>query len=117
MSLYKFAGLFFILISFSFDAISSYLNPPPLPACKDIYRPSPVYPSRAIALRIDGVVRFSYDINSFGRVENVHILNAQPANMFEESLKESLTMWRYDCYGVPQIGLISTVVFRMAGSS
>lgn len=115
MSLYKIAGLFFILMSFSSGAFSSYLNPPPLPPCKDIYRPSPVYPLRALKLKLLGRVKFSYDIDAFGKVVNVNILESQPANMFEDSVRDALTMWRYDCYGVPQSGLVSTITFRGAG--
>ncbi|EGC1291273.1 TonB family protein [Salmonella enterica] len=103
-------------MSASFSSFSSYLNPPPLPACKDIYRVTPVYPLRASELRIEGAVKFSYDIDAFGKVVNVHILKSQPANMFEDSVKDALSIWRYDCYGVPQTGLVSTVTFRLAGS-
>ncbi|ECO1013578.1 TonB family protein [Salmonella enterica subsp. enterica serovar Newport] len=114
MSVYKSAGLFLILISASFSSFSSYLNPPPLPVCKEIFRFTPSYPPRALALRIEGRVKFSYDIDAFGKVVNVHILKAQPANMFERSLIDALSMWRYDCYGVPLKGLVTTVTFRLS---
>ncbi|ENU2134905.1 TonB family protein [Salmonella enterica] len=111
MSVYKIAGLFFILMSASFSSFSSYLNPPPLPVCKAEFPLSPVYPPRALALQIKGRVKISFDIDAFGKIVNFRILNAQPSNMFERSLKDAAILARFDCYGMPRKGLVFTVTF------
>ncbi|ELD4016363.1 TonB family protein [Salmonella enterica] len=113
MSLYKSAGLFLILISASFSAFSSNLNPPPLPVCKVDSPLSPVYPYRALALRIEGRVKFTYDVDSSGKVVNIRILDAKPAYMFERSIKNALKLLRFDCGGVPLKGPIVSYVFRL----
>ncbi|EKP8944853.1 TonB family protein [Salmonella enterica] len=122
MSIYKSAGLFLILISFSSGASVSYLGLPsssPLssaPPCKFISRPEAVYPPHLLDLRIEGRVKFIFDINSSGRVENFYILESQPANMFDDSVRDAVAMWRYDCYGVPRKGYVYSATFRLAGS-
>ncbi|EEM6324558.1 TonB family protein [Salmonella enterica] len=122
MSIYKTAGLLLILISFSSGASVSYLQLPSSsslsfsPPCKVISRPGPVYPSRLSDLRIEGRVKFIIDINSSGRVENFRILESQPANMFDDSVRDAVAMWRYDCYGVPRKAYVYTATFRLAAS-
>ncbi|HAF2129218.1 TPA: TonB family protein [Salmonella enterica] len=123
MSLYKIAGLFFILISFSSGASVSVLQLPSIPPssssappCKFMSRPAPVYPPRLFGLKIEGRVKFSFDINSSGRVENFYILESQPANKFEDSVRDAVTMWRYDCSGIPRKGRVYILTFRVADS-
>ncbi|EKY9814981.1 TonB family protein [Salmonella enterica] len=112
MSLYKSAGLFLILISASFSSFSSsYLSSPPLFACKTEFPLSPVYPPRALALQIKGRVKISFDIDAFGKIVNFRILDAQPSNMFERSLKDAAKLARFDCYGIPRKGVILTATF------
>lgn len=69
------------------------------------------YPLRAQVLKLMGKVTFIYDINSAGLVDNVRILNSQPANLFERSVKDSVRMWRYDCFGSEVKGVVGTVLF------
>ncbi|ELD4018416.1 TonB family protein [Salmonella enterica] len=113
MSLYKSAGLFLILISASFSAFSSNLNSPPLPVCKVDSPLSPVYPPRALALKIEGHVKIGFDIDAFGKIVNFRILDSHPSNMFERSLNDAVKLVRFDCYGIPRNGLVFTVTFRL----
>ncbi|ENE8564928.1 TonB family protein [Salmonella enterica] len=116
MSLYKSAGLFFILFSASFSAFSFGSSSFVKDRCIPLFLPSPEYPPRALALRLLGRVKFSYDINSLGLAENIRISEAQPKNMFELSVFHAVSKWRFDCHGVPQRGLMTTIIFDRASA-
>lgn len=81
-----------------------------------ISRGHPEYPPRALALRLEGKVKVKFDVDADGRVGNIQILSAQPANVFEREVRRAMTKWRYKS-GSPGTGLTVDIIFRTDGSS
>lgn len=83
---------------------------------KALSRNQPQYPSRAFALRIEGNVRVKFDVAADGSVENIQILSAKPANMFERDVRQAMRNWRYES-GRPGKGLVVNIIFRINGGA
>jgi len=81
-----------------------------------VSRNQPTYPARAFALRMEGSVRVKFDVSADGRVDNIQVLSAKPANMFEREVKNAMRKWRYEP-GKPGNGLVVNIVFRINGGA
>ncbi|MDY6824586.1 MAG: energy transducer TonB [Thermodesulfobacteriota bacterium] len=58
-------------------------------------RTPPVYPLRARRMGIEGRVRVSFVVNESGKVQDIKILDAQPENIFEGSVRQCVSRWRF----------------------
>lgn len=84
-------------------------------AGKSATRNQPYYPAKAQAGRIEGVVRSSYTVNTKGCAENIKIVSAQPADVFEKETIRAMNKW---CGMEPtSLPKISTITFRLNGGA
>lgn len=60
-----------------------------------IARPQPTYPRAALARKQEGWVRVSFVVNAKGRVENAKILASRPRRVFDRTVLETLSRWRF----------------------
>jgi TonB family protein len=69
------------------------------------------YPERAKSLRIDGEVNLIYDINKYGKTENIRIVNARPEYVFEKNVIKQISIWKFQ-EGNPQKDVQLKVIFN-----
>lgn len=55
----------------------------------------PVYPDSARRRGIEGHVKLAFTITTDGRVENVRVLEASPANVFDREARRAAVRWRF----------------------
>ncbi|RKS85034.1 outer membrane transport energization protein TonB [Orbus hercynius] len=60
-----------------------------------ISRKNPIYPTKALDMRIEGYVVAVYDINAHGQVENIRIIEAKPNSIFNKSVTQAMKQWKY----------------------
>lgn len=56
---------------------------------------SPDYPRYALQRGIEGHVKLAFTINRAGAVENLRVLEASPANVFEREARRAAVRWRF----------------------
>ncbi|EOT7889832.1 TPA: TonB family protein [Enterobacter soli] len=75
----------------------------------------PYYPVKALAGQIEGVVRASYTVDTKGCAENIKIISAQPADVFERETIRAMNKW---CGMEPtSLPKIITITFRLNGGA
>lgn len=77
---------------------------------KPVNRRDPVYPRRALDLRIEGSAVVFFDVDEKGRLQNIRITDAKPSNIFNRSIIQAMKQWRYEAK--PAKGLSITFVFK-----
>jgi len=60
-----------------------------------LVRLSPLYPVRASRNSIQGWVKIQFTVNTSGYVENLKILEAEPAGIFDKSVINCLAQWKF----------------------
>ncbi|OFC69508.1 M56 family metallopeptidase [Alteromonas confluentis] len=60
-----------------------------------VIRIDPVYPQQALSENIEGEVVLKFDISATGKTDNIAIVSASPAGLFDESAKTALAQWQY----------------------
>ncbi len=58
-------------------------------------RANPVYPEDAKKQRIGGWVKLSFTISPNGKVTNVRVVDANPANIFNQAALDAVRSWKY----------------------
>lgn len=75
-----------------------------------ISRRHPDYPRRAQDMKIEGKVVVVYDIDQRGNVINIRIIEAKPSNIFNQSVRRAMGLWKYE--PKPAKDLKITIVFN-----
>ncbi len=60
-----------------------------------LLRIPPVYPLRARRLGIEGWVKVFFLVDKSGHVERIKILDAEPEGVFEQSVRQCVSKWRF----------------------
>lgn len=62
-------------------------------------RVNPHYPAEAAKNNIEGSVVLKFDVMADGTVENVEVVNAKPAYVFDQAALTALKQWKYSATG------------------
>jgi protein TonB len=81
------------LLSGANDGVMSAQSVDVLP--KALIQTEMAYPTTAAEKGIQGYVEVSLLVNDLGQVEKVNIINSNPAGIFEETTKSSVSQWRF----------------------
>jgi protein TonB len=77
----------------------------------------PAYPYRARRLNLSGQVQVKFLVEASGRVRDIQIIQADPPNVFDNSVISALSRWRFApgrLYGRPVATWVTTtIVFRL----
>ena len=89
--------------------LTSELDAPLIPLIKI----PPIYPLKALKRGIEGWVKVKFIVNTLGAVENIEIIDASPARLFNESVKNCVIKWKFkSCTvdGVPVSAIAQTII-------
>ena len=83
---------------------------------------APIYPEELKNSGIEGYVVLKYDVSTEGMVTNIRIVASDPARVFDESARKTLSTWRF----IPEmvgglkkrsVDVISRISFRLSSES
>jgi TonB family protein len=68
---------------------------PPMPMPMPIRMRQPIYPQNALARGIEGQVVLEFGLAIDGSVQDLHVINAQPADVFDQAAIQAMRGWKY----------------------
>ena len=79
----------------------------------------PVYPESARVQRLEGFVTLAFDVTASGNVDNVRVINSEPAGVFDNAAIAALRDWQFlpmQRSGTPVLaeGQVSTLTFKLS---
>jgi TonB family protein len=66
-----------------------------LPMPMPIRMPQPIYPQNALARGVEGQVVVEFGLAIDGSVRDLHVINAQPADVFDQAAIQAMRSWKY----------------------
>jgi protein TonB len=57
---------------------------------------APEYPTDALAKEIGGLVQIEFTVDKNGETRDIHVVNAEPAGMFDRAAIAAVKRWRYE---------------------
>ena len=72
----------------------------------------PRYPRKAAMEKIEGWVKFKFDVDELGQPYNVELTNAEPRRVFERDARRVIYKWKFE-NNKSQKGLTYTMVFKV----
>ena len=83
---------------------------------------APIYPEELKNSGIEGYVVLKYDVSTEGMVTNIRIVESDPARVFDESARKTLSTWRFipemvDGLKKKSVDVISRISFQLSSES
>ena len=93
------------------SACSTY-SPVKVDKPKPLRQDRPVYPYYAAKNRIEGMVKFNFDVDAEGRVSQMRIIESMPDHLFDDAVITAVSKWRFE-KGKPARDLPMTVKLKV----
>ena len=77
------------------SACSTY-SPVKVEQPKPLRQDQPVYPYYAAKNRIEGIVKFNFDVDAEGRVSQMRIIESTPDHLFDNAVITAVSKWRFE---------------------
>ncbi|MDQ0551151.1 TonB family protein [Pantoea agglomerans] len=104
-------GFMMILAVLVLNACTTY-SPVKVEQLKPLRQDRPVYPYYAAKNRIEGMVKFNFDVDAEGRVSQMRIIESTPDHLFDDAVITAVSKWRFE-KGKPARNLPMTVKLKV----
>lgn len=79
---------------------------------KPLRQDRPVYPYYATRNKIEGMVKFNFDVDAEGRVSQMRIIESIPDHLFDDAVITAVSKWRFE-KGKPARDMSMTVKLKV----
>ncbi|WP_263056851.1 TonB family protein [Pantoea agglomerans] len=93
------------------SACSTY-SPVKVEQPKPLRQDRPDYPYYAVKNRIEGMVKFNFDVDAEGRVSQMRIIESTPDHLFDNAVISAVSKWRFE-KGKPARNLPMTIKLKV----